>query len=130
GTRRTARRGTQLSAGGRAIAIGGTAVLLAARGEAGLTAWIIIVAGIALGGGLGLYTARTVKKTARPQLVSLCNAVGGGAAALIAIDDYIRLASAQTFAPGSAIPLEVPLPTVLDVVIGAVTYTRTAHRCR
>ena len=30
--------------------------------------------------------------TAMPQLVSLFNAVGGGAAALIAIDDYLRLA--------------------------------------
>jgi len=119
----TARNGNLLSAGGMAIAIGGTAVLLAARGEAGLTAWIIIVAGIALGGGLGLYTARTVKMTAMPQLVSLFNAVGGGAAALIAIDDYIRLASAQTFAPGSAIPLEVSIPTVLDVVIGSITFT-------
>jgi H+-translocating NAD(P) transhydrogenase subunit beta len=119
----TARNGNLLSAGGMAIAIGGTAVLLAARGEAGLTAWIIIIAGIALGGGLGLYTARTVKMTAMPQLVSLFNAVGGGAAALIAIDDYIRLASAQTFAPGNAIPLEVSIPTVLDVVIGSITFT-------
>ncbi len=32
--------------------------------------------------------------TAMPQLVSLFNAVGGGAAALIAIEDYLRLSSA------------------------------------
>ena len=62
----TARNGNLLSAAGMAIAIGGTAVLLAARGDAGVTAWIIILAGIALGGGLGLYTARTVKMTAPP----------------------------------------------------------------
>jgi H+-translocating NAD(P) transhydrogenase subunit beta len=119
----TARNGNLLSAGGMALAIGGTAVLLAARGEAGVTAWLIIVAGIAVGGGLGLYTARTVKMTAMPQLVSLFNAVGGGAAALIAIDDYIRLANVQTFAPGGAIPLEVSVPTVLDIVIGGITFT-------
>jgi NAD(P) transhydrogenase subunit beta len=119
----TARNGNLLSAGGMALAIGGTAVLLAARGEAGLTAWIIILAGIAVGGGLGLYTARTVKMTAMPQLVSLFNAVGGGAAALIAIDDYIRLSNVQTFAAGGAIPLEVVVPTVLDVVIGSITFT-------
>ncbi|HTK45823.1 MAG TPA: NAD(P)(+) transhydrogenase (Re/Si-specific) subunit beta [Patescibacteria group bacterium] len=118
----TARNGNLLSAAGMAIAIGGTAVLLAARGDAGVTAWIIILAGIALGGGLGLYTARTVKMTAMPQLVSLFNAVGGGAAALIAIDDYIRLASAQTLLPNS-IPLEVSVPTVLDIVIGGITFT-------
>jgi NAD(P) transhydrogenase subunit beta len=120
----TARNGNLLSAGGMAIAIGGTAVLLAARGEAGITAWIIILAGIAHGGGLGLYTARTVKMTAMPQLVSLFNAVGGGAAALIAIDDYIRLANVQTAALlPNVIPLQIAVPTVLDVVIGSITFT-------
>src|SRR3954453_18551144 len=103
----TARRGNWLSAGGMALAIGGTAVLLLADGKVPLTGWLIIVVGIVVGGGLGLYTARTVKMTAMPQLVSLFNAVGGGAAALIAIDDYVRLAGAQTFAAGNIIPLEV-----------------------
>ena len=118
----TARNGNLISAGGMALAIGGTAVLLASRGEAGIGAWIIILAGIAVGGGLGLYTARTVKMTAMPQLVSLFNAVGGGAAALIAIDDYLRLSSAQSLLPLS-IPLEVSIPTVLDIVIGGITFT-------
>ncbi|HEY2888536.1 MAG TPA: NAD(P)(+) transhydrogenase (Re/Si-specific) subunit beta [Candidatus Limnocylindrales bacterium] len=120
----TARAGNLLSAGGMALAIGGTAVLLAVNGiEAGGVGWLIIILGVAVGGGLGLYTARTVKMTAMPQLVSLFNAVGGGAAALIAIDDYLRLANAQTFAPGNPIPLEVAIPTVLDVVIGSITFT-------
>jgi NAD(P) transhydrogenase subunit beta len=119
----TARNGNLVSAGGMALAIGGTAVLLAAQGVIGLTGWIIILVGIAIGGGLGLYTARTVKMTAMPQLVSLFNAVGGGAAALIAIDDYIRLASVQTLAAGNPIPLEISIPTVLDVIIGSVTFT-------
>jgi NAD(P) transhydrogenase subunit beta len=118
----TARNGNLLSAAGMALAIGGTAVLLATEGGLDVTAWLIIVAGLAVGGGLGLYTARTVKMTAMPQLVSLFNAVGGGAAALIAIDDYIRLANAQTLLPNS-IPLEVSIPTVLDVVIGGITFT-------
>ena len=119
----TARNGNIISAAGMALAIGGTAVLLAVNGiEAGGIGWLIIVAGIAVGGGLGLYTARTVKMTAMPQLVSLFNAVGGGAAALIAIDDYIRLANLQTLLPNS-IPLEVSVPTVLDIVIGGITFT-------
>jgi len=118
----TARNGNLLSAAGMALAIGGTAVLLAVNGAVSVTGWIIILAGIALGGGLGLYTARTVKMTAMPQLVSLFNAVGGGAAALIAIDDYIRLASLETLLPNS-IPLEISIPTVLDVVIGGITFT-------
>jgi NAD(P) transhydrogenase subunit beta len=115
----TARNGNLLSAGGMALAILATAVLLATRqGGIGTTAIVIIVLGVALGGGLGLYTARTVKMTAMPQLVSLFNAVGGGAAALIALDDYIRLA-----ATGTVVGLDVTVPTVLDVIIGCVTFT-------
>jgi NAD(P) transhydrogenase subunit beta len=119
----TARNGNLVSAGGMALSVGATAVILALNSTISGAGWLIILAGILVGGGLGLYTARTVKMTAMPQLVSLFNAVGGGAAALIAIDDYIRLASAQTFAAGNAIPLEVGVPTVLDVVIGSVTFT-------
>jgi len=122
----TARAGNWLSAGGMAIAIGGTVILLAANGTVGGIGWLIIAAGVLLGGGLGLYTARTVKMTAMPQLVSLFNAVGGGAAALIAIDDYLRLAAPGfTFNPlGTVgIPLEIAIPTVLDVVIGSITFS-------
>jgi H+-translocating NAD(P) transhydrogenase subunit beta len=116
----TARNGNLVSAGGMAIAILATALFLLLRDEAGqasagITGWIIIVVGIAVGGGLGLYTARTVKMTAMPQLVSLFNAVGGGAAALIAIDDYLRI----TAAPG----LVENVAIVLDIIIGSITFT-------
>jgi NAD(P) transhydrogenase subunit beta len=114
----TARNGNLLSAAGMAIAVAATAVLLLAGGEAPLQAWIIIAVGIAIGGGAGLYTARTVKMTAMPQLVSLFNAVGGGAAALIAIDDYLRFANA-----GESVALETTIFVVLDVIIGSITFT-------
>ncbi len=116
----TARNGNLLSAGGMVVAVVATALflLLAPReGGANVTGWVVIVAGIALGGGLGLYTARTVKMTAMPQLVSLFNAVGGGAAALIAIDDYLHLTEV------SQVPtLQVNVATVLDIVIGSITF--------
>ena len=87
----TARNGNLVSAGGMTVAVVATAILILIRqlnGEGiSVAVWVIIIAGVVLGGGLGLYTARTVKMTAMPQLVSLFNAVGGGAAALIAIDD-------------------------------------------
>ena len=115
----TARNGNLLSAGGMAVAIVATIVLLLAEptpgGGVNVTGWAIIVIGIVVGGGLGLYTARTVKMTAMPQLVSLFNAVGGGAAALIAIDDYLGL----TASPSA----QVNVATVLDIVIGSVTFT-------
>ena len=54
------------------------------------TGWIVLLAGMLVGSVAGLYSARTVKMTAMPQLVSLFNAVGGGAAAIVAIDDFVR----------------------------------------
>ena len=124
----TARNGNLVSAGGMILAIGATAVLILSRellgpeGAVSVAGWAIILLGVAVGGGVGLWAARSVKMTAMPQLVSLFNAVGGGAAALIAIDDYIRLANLQTLLPNS-IPLEVSVPTVLDIVIGGITFT-------
>jgi NAD(P) transhydrogenase subunit beta len=118
----TARNGNLLSAGGMALAVGATAVLILAEELLGdglnLVGWAIIAVGIAIGGGLGLYTARTVKMTAMPQLVSLFNAVGGGAAALIAIDDYLGLADA-----GGSVPLDTNIFIVLDIIIGSITFT-------
>ena len=117
----TARNGNRLSAVGMAAAVAGTVVLIASGSysDVNASAWIIIAAGVVVGGGLGFYTARTVQMTAMPQLVSIFNAVGGGAAALIAIDDYIRLSGVI----GATIPLEVSIPTVLDVIIGSITFT-------
>ena len=113
----TARNGNLLSAAGMALAVGATGVLLVNDGAGGI-AWLIIAVGIAVGGGLGLYTARTVAMTAMPQLVSLFNAVGGGAAALIGIDEYIRLVDAP-----EAAPLTTTIFVVLDIVIGSVTFS-------
>ena len=108
----SARNGNLLSAGGMVVAVGATLLdLLTRPGGVSGFGWAVIVIGFAIGGGLGLYTARTVKMTAMPQLVSLFNAVGGGAAALVAIDDFVRVAgSGQT-------------ASVSTTVIGSVTFT-------
>ena len=117
----TARNGNLVSAAGMAIAIAATAILIIVAQASGVpvagVAWVIIVLGVVLGGGLGLYTARTVKMTAMPQLVSLFNAVGGGAAALIAIDDYLGLIG------GSAVRIDTHIFIVLDIIIGSITFT-------
>ena len=105
------------------VAIVATAILISRSPDDGDgcvdgIGWLIIVVGIAIGGGLGLYTARTVKMTAMPQLVSLFNAVGGGAAALIAIDDYLRPRR-----PAARSDPRSTSSTVLDIVIGTITFT-------
>src|SRR5262249_42437815 len=118
----TARNGNLLSAGGMVVAVGATVFLLLSQQLLGdgiqATGWVIIILGVILGGGLGLYTARTVKMTAMPQLVSLFNAVGGGAAALIAIEDYLNLSNA-----GASVPLSTNIFIVLDIIIGSITFS-------
>ncbi|HYK32793.1 MAG TPA: NAD(P)(+) transhydrogenase (Re/Si-specific) subunit beta, partial [Streptosporangiaceae bacterium] len=111
----TARRGNQVSVAGMVAAIVATIVLVIHLGMITATGWAVIVAGILIGGGLGLYTARTVKMTAMPQLVSVFNAVGGGAAALVAIRDYSDL--------GSHVAAATSITTLLDVIIGSVTFS-------
>ena len=111
----TARRGNQVSVAGMVAAVVATIVLVIHLGVISVTGWIVIVAGILVGGGLGLYTARTVKMTAMPQLVSVFNAVGGGAAALVAIRDFMSI--------GASVGASISVPTVLDVIIGSVTFS-------
>ena len=114
----TARGGNRLSAAGMAVAVSATLIYLITR-EGGVSgiALAIIVVGFAIGGGAGLYTARSVKMTAMPQLVSLFNAVGGGAAALVAIEDFIRLNDGGTAA------LDTTVFVVVGALIGSVTFT-------
>jgi H+-translocating NAD(P) transhydrogenase subunit beta len=114
----TARRGNQVSTGGMVLAIGTTFALVIHLGTISTTGWIVMIAGSLIGAAAGLYLARTVEMTAMPQLVSLFNAVGGGAAALVAINDYVKLAGAT-----SGVAESVTITTILDVLIGAVTFS-------
>jgi NAD(P) transhydrogenase subunit beta len=113
----TARRGNRLSAGGMLVAFIATLALLINAHTVSTTAWIVLAAGILVGGGGGLYAARSVPMTNMPQLVSIFNAAGGGAAALIAVHDVVRFASL----PSGAMGVRVGLPAALDVLIGGVT---------
>ncbi len=114
----TARRGNQLSTGGMIAAIAATFAIILHAGTISATGWIVMLAGGLIGGGAGLYAARTVQMTAMPQLVSIFNAVGGGAAALVAIHDYINLVGLS-----AGVAERITIPTLLDVLIGAVTFS-------
>jgi NAD(P) transhydrogenase subunit beta len=114
----TARRGNQVSTAGMIIAIATTLVLLIHEGTVTAVGWTVLVIGTLLGSAVGLWAARTVQMTAMPQLVSMFNAVGGGAAALVAIYGYIHDESA----PGGVLGTTTVF-TVLDVIIGSVTFT-------
>jgi NAD(P) transhydrogenase subunit beta len=111
----SARRGNLISAAGMVAAVGATLVYSIISSRGGTFGWIALVLGIALGASLGIIRARRVKMTAIPQLVSVFNAVGGGAAAAIAIADFLtRTATVR-------LPLSSSIPIVLDVIIGSVS---------
>src|ERR1700683_2504080 len=114
----TARRGNQVSTAGMVIAVIITVVLLIHDGTVTGVGWTVIIVGALLGSAAGLYSARTVQMTAMPQLVSMFNAVGGGAAALVAVYEYIHDEST----PGGVLGT-TSVFTVLDVIIGSVTFT-------
>jgi H+-translocating NAD(P) transhydrogenase subunit beta len=114
----TARRGNQFSMAGMAIAIVTTLALIVHAGVISATGWAVMLVGTLIGGAVGLYAARTVQMTAMPQLVSMFNAVGGGAAALVAIHDYIHLAGAA-----GGVAESTTIFTLLDVIIGSVTFS-------
>ncbi|MCI1643617.1 MAG: NAD(P)(+) transhydrogenase (Re/Si-specific) subunit beta [Bifidobacterium crudilactis] len=112
---KSARKGNQISAAGMAIAVIMAFAHLFAAGFISSTAVIVLMAGVAVGAVAGVYSAKKVKMTDMPQLVSVFNTVGGGAAALVALNDI--LASAKT-------PDTVVLVTAgLGVLIGSVTFT-------
>jgi len=112
----TARRGNQVSTAGMVIAGIATLVLLIHSGSVTATGWAVLIVGAAIGSAVGMYTARTVQMTAMPQLVSMFNAVGGGAAALVAFYGYIHLEN-------SGVRGSTTVFTLLDVLIGAVTFS-------
>ena len=114
----TARRGNQLSAAGMAAAVVTTVAQLAWNHEITAFAAAALAAGAAAGAVGGLITARRVQMTAMPQLVSLFNAVGGGAAALIAFGDAVEHAHGL-----AGLPVQTTLTIVLDVIIGGVTFS-------
>ena len=116
----TARRGNQLSAAGMAAAVVTTVVLLVHDGTISLVGAVVLAVGLLVGGGAGLLGARRVKMTAMPQLVSIFNAVGGGAAALIAFGDAIAHVGSV---PLADLPVSTTLTTSLDLLIGGITFS-------
>jgi NAD(P) transhydrogenase subunit beta len=114
----TARAGNRLSAAGMALAVIVTFAALLLREEGISTeGLIIIVGGFLIGGAAGLVLALRVAMTAMPQLVSLFNAVGGGAAAIVALFDYGHVVGTPEEEVATAIFV------VLGVVIGSVTFS-------
>ncbi|MFO1185326.1 MAG: NAD(P)(+) transhydrogenase (Re/Si-specific) subunit beta [Bauldia sp.] len=115
----TSRRGNFLGMAGMAIAV--LTTLAAAAPSSGL-AWLLIVAGIAIGGGIGAVVARQIAITAMPQLIAAFHSLVGLAAVLTAA---AALNAPTAFGIGSpgAIHGQSLIEMSLGVAIGALTFT-------
>ena len=112
---KTARKGNAVSAIGMGIAVIMAFVHMYAKGYKSDIAVLVLIAGIIVGGIAGDVSAKKVKMTDMPQLVSVFNTVGGGAAALVALNDILS--------DGREPDLVVLITAGLGVIIGAVTCT-------
>ncbi|GJQ20760.1 MAG: NAD(P) transhydrogenase subunit beta [Bacteroidia bacterium] len=84
--------------------------------------YTFILAGLLTGSAVGVWFALRVQMTAMPQLVGVLNGFGGGASALVAFAEYIRISGDASLSvwTGDA-PLDVLITLVLSILIGTVT---------
>lgn len=114
----TARRGNILAALGMVLAIIVTIVFHEKDGEPiANIPWILIA--IFIGTVIGWIIARRVKMTAMPQLVSLFNGMGGAAAALISIMEFLNLK--PEFIAEHGMANGFVLAILLGLVIGTIS---------
>jgi NAD(P) transhydrogenase subunit beta len=115
----TSRQGNLFGMVGMAIAVLTT---LASHPPAGAFGWILVIAGIGIGGGTGAVIARRVPMTAMPELVAAFHSLVGMAAVLVAAGAFYAPAAFGIGTPG-AIHKASLVEMSLGVAIGAVTFT-------
>jgi NAD(P) transhydrogenase subunit beta len=74
-----------------------------------------IMIAIAIGSVIGWIAAKRVQMTQMPQMVALFNGVGGGAAAVISVIEFLSAGNEETVAMLTA--------TIFTVVVGSVSFT-------
>ncbi len=115
----SSRRGNMFGIVGMMIAIGTT---LAAHPPAGTGAWILVVAGIVLGGGIGAVIARRVPMTSMPELVAAFHSLVGMAAVLVAAGAFYAPTAFDIGTHGH-IHTQSLIEMSIGVAIGAITFT-------
>ncbi len=112
-----ARRGNTVAAAGMLLAVSWTVVA-----NLSTFTWlgvVVSVLGVLIGGLVGAVGARRVKMTAMPQMVALFNGVGGGAAALVAVAELLKLG-------GGRADLQSGLPSVFAIIVGGISFAGSA----
>ena len=115
----TSRQGNTYGMVGMGIAILTT---LAVAAPTSPLVWVVIIAGIAIGGGIGAYMARSIAMTAMPQLVAAFHSLVGLAAVFVAAAAYYA-PDAFGIATNGMIHSQSRIEMALGAAIGAVTFT-------
>lgn len=119
GNPQSARRGNLIAAAGMGMAIAGTLFIYKPHGTHGEPAsvdpmiYLLIMIAILIGTIVGWVTAKKVKMTAMPELVSMFNGMGGACAALIGLIEFPH---------NSSDPQSVAF-IVAGMVIGSVSFS-------
>ncbi len=108
----TAVRGNRVSGFGMLMA-----VVITLLSEPAVS-YTVIIAGVVVGGGLGLWMARAVKMTAMPQMVALLNGLGGGASLVVGSAEFMKSEML-----GEHLLLDTSIALHIAVLIGGVTLT-------
>src|SRR6187455_3850197 len=115
----SSRQGNFFGMAGMAIAV---ATTLASHPPADGLGWLLVVLGVAIGGGIGAVIARRVPMTSMPELVAAFHSLVGMAAVLVAAGAFYAPAAFDIGTEGH-IHGQSLIEMSLGVAIGAVTFT-------
>src|SRR5476651_143300 len=115
----SSRQGNFFGMIGMAIAV---ATTLASHPPADGLGWVLVVLGIALGGGIGAVIARRVPMTSMPELVAAFHSLVGMAAVILAAGAFYAPAAFDIGTVGH-IHQQSLIEMALGVAIGAITFT-------
>jgi NAD(P) transhydrogenase subunit beta len=115
----SSRQGNRYGMIGMAIAVLTTVIFYP---PAGFSGWLLVLLGIAIGGGFGAYMAKRVQMTQMPQLVAFFHSLVGLAAVLVAA---AALYAPEAFGIGQVGKIKGAslFEMGLGVAIGAITFT-------
>jgi NAD(P) transhydrogenase subunit beta len=108
---------------GMAIAVGTTLATLWSQGALDVVTLGLILAGVAVGGGVGAIIARKVAMTSMPQLVAAFHSLVGMAACLVAVAAIYTPAAYGILGEDGHIHLNSLIELSLGLAIGAITFT-------
>jgi len=104
---RTARRGNNVAALGMLLAVVATLI-----GSNIINPWLIFFA-LLLGSVIGVSFSKFVKMTSMPELIAICNGVGGAASALVAMSYFLK----------NSIGFASSMNASLSMIIGSITFS-------